>query len=136
MDKKYYLIEEVAVKIGLTKRSLRYYEDIELINPIRTEAGYRLYSEEDIEILKRIIEIKDNLGFSLGDIKSMLKIENNLEDIFKGSARDPVIIKDSIESLEKQLEDIERKEKSLNKLKLNFRNTIDKLRSLNSELKE
>lgn len=136
MDKKHYLIEEVAVKTGLTKRSLRYYEDIELINPIRTEAGYRLYSEEDIEILKKIIEIKDNLGFSLGDIKSMLRIESKLEDIFKGSARDPIIIKNSIESLEKQLEDIERKEKSLNKLKLNCRNTIDKLRFLNSELKE
>lgn len=136
MDIKYYLIEEVAAKTGLTKRTLRYYEDIELINPMRTEAGYRLYSDEDIGTLKRIIDIKEHLGFTLSDIKTALKIENNLEDIFKGGARDPVIIKSSIEALEKQLENIERKEKSLMQLKSKFEDTISKLKSLDGELKE
>jgi MerR family transcriptional regulator, repressor of the yfmOP operon len=132
MDEKYYLIDEVAVKTGLTKRTLRYYEDIELINPLRTEAGYRLYSEEDIDLVKRIMEIKDNLGICLGDVKAMLKIESNLEDIFKDGARNPVIIKSSIESLEKQLENIEKREKSLSKLKLKCENTINKLQALGS----
>ena len=132
MDKKNYLIEEVAVKTGLTKRTLRYYEDIELINPLRTEGGYRLYLEEDIDILKKIIEIKDNLGFCLGDIKSILALDSNLEEICKGGTRDPVMIKNSIEALKKQLESIEKKEKSLLKLKLQYENTINKLRSLSS----
>jgi MerR family transcriptional regulator, repressor of the yfmOP operon len=130
MGEKYYQIEEVAVKTGLTKRTLRYYEDIELINPMRTEAGYRLYSEEDIEILLRILEIKDNLGFCLGDIKAMLGLEENLKDVFNGETRDSTIIKSSIEALEEQLEKIQKKERSLTKLKLKCEDTINKLRYL------
>lgn len=45
MENKYYKIEEVAKKTGLTKRAIRYYEDVELIKPIRVESSYRLYTE-------------------------------------------------------------------------------------------
>ncbi|WP_179090334.1 MerR family transcriptional regulator [Paenibacillus sp. FSL H8-0548] len=42
-------IEEVAKRTGLTKRAIRYYEDIGLISaPERSQGGMRLYSEEDI----------------------------------------------------------------------------------------
>ncbi len=71
MDKNnnYFRIEEVAKKTGLTQRTLRYYEDIQLIFPYRAESGYRFYTLEDLEKIQRIKEIKDCLGFSLHENK-------------------------------------------------------------------
>jgi len=83
MDTKYYKIEEVATKTGLTKRALRYYEDLELITPKRTDASYRLYSEEDIENIIRIKGFRKSLGFSLNDVKVIIELETDLKQIYK-----------------------------------------------------
>src|SRR6476661_4626578 len=62
----YYRIEQVAARTGLTKRTLRYYEEIGLLPPpTRTEGNYRLYSAADIARLERIKRMRDLLGFSL-----------------------------------------------------------------------
>ncbi|GHO91582.1 HTH-type transcriptional regulator YfmP [Reticulibacter mediterranei] len=71
-----YTIEQVATSTGLTKRTLRYYEEVGLLPPTgRTEGNYRRYSEEDIEHIKRIKELRDLLGFSLADIRQLLQAE-------------------------------------------------------------
>ena len=68
----YQRIEQVAARTGLTKRTLRYYEEIGLLPPpTRTEGGYRLYSEADVQQLERIKRLKDLLGFSLAEIARM-----------------------------------------------------------------
>jgi|SRR6266700_2958829 DNA-binding transcriptional MerR regulator len=71
-----YTIEQVAIRTGLTKRTLRYYEEINLLPPTdRTEGNYRRYSEADIQHLERIKELRDLLGFSLSDIRQLLQAE-------------------------------------------------------------
>ena len=56
----YLRIEQVSARTGLTKRTLRYYEEIGLLAPpTRTEGGYRLYSQDDIQHLERIKRLKD-----------------------------------------------------------------------------
>ncbi|MGZ3608756.1 MAG: helix-turn-helix domain-containing protein, partial [Ktedonobacteraceae bacterium] len=61
-----FTIEQVSARTGLTKRTLRYYEEVELLPPTgRTEGNYRRYSEEDIQRLERIKKLRDLLGFSL-----------------------------------------------------------------------
>ncbi len=73
----YYTIEQVAQRTGMTKRTLRYYEEMGLLPPTgRTEGNYRRYSDEDILLLKRIKELRDLLGFSLTDIRTLLDAEN------------------------------------------------------------
>ena len=68
----YQRIEQVAARTGLTKRTLRYYEEIGLLPPpTRTEGGYRLYSEADVQQLERIKRLKDLLGFSLAEIREI-----------------------------------------------------------------
>lgn len=68
-----YTIEQVATRTGLTKRTLRYYEEVGLLPPTdRTEGNYRRYSEEDLQRLARIKELRDLLGFSLTDIRELL----------------------------------------------------------------
>jgi MerR family transcriptional regulator, repressor of the yfmOP operon len=72
-----YTIEQVATRTGLTKRTLRYYEEVGLLPPTgRTEGNYRRYSEADIQRLVRIKELRDLLGFSLSDIREIIQAED------------------------------------------------------------
>lgn len=70
-------IEQVATRTGLTKRTLRYYEEVGLLPPTgRTEGNYRRYTEDDIQRLERIKELRDLLGFSLTDIRELLTADD------------------------------------------------------------
>jgi DNA-binding transcriptional MerR regulator len=70
-------IEQVAQRTGLTKRTLRYYEEVGLLPPTdRTGGNYRRYSEEDVKLLQQIKELRDLLGFSLNDIRKLLDAES------------------------------------------------------------
>ena len=72
-----YSIEQVAAQTGLTKRTLRYYEEVGLLPPTgRTEGNYRRYSEEDIQRLEGIKKLRDLLGFSLADIREIMEAED------------------------------------------------------------
>ncbi len=72
-----FTIEQVATRTGLTKRTLRYYEEVGLLPPTgRTEGNYRQYSEADIQRIEHIKRLRDLLGFSLNDIRDMLEAED------------------------------------------------------------
>jgi DNA-binding transcriptional MerR regulator len=74
--KNHYNIEQVATRTNLTKRTLRYYEEVGLLPPaVRTEGNYRRYTEEDVRLVERIKELRDLLGFSLNDIRQLLQAE-------------------------------------------------------------
>jgi DNA-binding transcriptional MerR regulator len=73
----YLQIGEAAERAKLTQRTLRYYEEKGLLHPpTRMEGGFRLYSEEDMDRVDRIRQLKDLLGFSLADIKEMLESDD------------------------------------------------------------
>ena len=65
-------VSEVAKLTGVTVRALHYYDQIGLLKPSRvTEAGYRLYSEADLEVLQQILFFRE-LDFPLNDIQEIL----------------------------------------------------------------
>lgn len=65
-------IGELAQRLGLNPRTLRYYERIGLIPPAeRTGSGYRVYSTADEERV-RFIKSAQRLGLNLGEIKETL----------------------------------------------------------------
>jgi MerR family transcriptional regulator, repressor of the yfmOP operon len=69
-------IQEVAAEIGLTTRSIRYYEELGLLTPAaRSEGDYRLYDESDLERLRFIKGLRDDAGFSLAEIAQLLEDE-------------------------------------------------------------
>ncbi|MHB8596578.1 MAG: helix-turn-helix domain-containing protein [Ktedonobacteraceae bacterium] len=77
-----YSIEQVATRTGLTKRTLRYYEEVGLLPPTdRTEGNYRRYCEDDLQRIDRIKELRDLLGFSLTDIRQLLSTEDERDQI-------------------------------------------------------
>ncbi len=69
-------IQEVAAELGLTPRSIRYYEEIGLLEPVgRSEGDYRLYDTDDVERLRYIKGLRDDAGFSLAEIAQLLEDE-------------------------------------------------------------
>jgi MerR family transcriptional regulator, repressor of the yfmOP operon len=69
-------IQEVASELGLTTRSIRYYEELGLLSPAaRSEGAYRLYDASDVERLRFIKELRDDAGFSLSEIGQLLEDE-------------------------------------------------------------
>lgn len=86
---EYARIEQVSARTGLTKRTLRYYEEIGLLAPpTRTEGGYRLYNGADIQQLQRIKRLKDLLGFSLAEIREIAEAEEEREQVRAAWARE------------------------------------------------
>lgn len=69
-------IQEVADQVGLTARSIRYYEEVGLMTPARSIGSYRLYDDEDIARLQFIKGLRDDAGFSLAEIGQLLEDEN------------------------------------------------------------
>ncbi len=77
-----YSIEQVSTRTGLTKRTLRYYEEVGLLPPTgRTEGNYRRYTEADVQRLERIKELRELLGFTLNDIREILQAEDERDQI-------------------------------------------------------
>jgi len=69
-------IQEAADEVGLTARSVRYYEELGLLKPAaRSEGDYRLYDETDVERLRFIKGLRDDAGFSLAEIAQLLEDE-------------------------------------------------------------
>jgi len=76
MTKKIY-IGTLAKAVGLNPKTIRYYEDIGLIQPTgRTDSGYRLYHPDDAKRLK-FIKKAQTMGLSLDEIKEVLTIRQS-----------------------------------------------------------
>ena len=78
-------IGEVAERIGLSLRTIRYYEEVGLITPsARSQGGFRLYTEHDASRLQLVKDMKP-LGFSLDEMRDLLGVLDNLDGIDEAS---------------------------------------------------
>lgn len=69
-------IGEVAERTGLSLRTIRHYDEVGLLPPSgRTEGGFRLYTEPDVERLQHIRRIAP-LGFTLEETTDILRLLN------------------------------------------------------------
>lgn len=75
-------IGEAARRAGVTTRTLRYYQELGLLQPSgATPGGNRLYSAADVERLRRILELRDVMGFDLDRIRLFLGSEDRLAEL-------------------------------------------------------
>ena len=69
-------IHEVAELVGLTPRSIRYYEEMGLLSPsARSRGAYRLFDQLDVDRLRFIKSLRDDAGFSISEIGRLLEDE-------------------------------------------------------------
>jgi len=73
--KAVYVISVAAELAGMHPQTLRIYERRGLVSPARTEGGNRRYSDDDIELLRRISELTDE-GMNLEGIRRVMQLEN------------------------------------------------------------
>jgi DNA-binding transcriptional MerR regulator len=71
-------IGELAARTGTTPRTIRYYEEVGLL-PARERAAkgtHRLYDEGDVETLDSLVRLRELLGLSLDDLRTMISAES------------------------------------------------------------
>lgn len=134
-------IDAVAERTGLTKRTIRYYEQIGLLSPWgRSEGGYRLFTQADVTRLERIQALKDSAGLSLAEIAELLDAESVRERIRARyqASDDPVekraMLAESRAVLQRQLALIERKRRVLDDLAGEYEERLERIAHLDEEL--
>ncbi|MFM0211879.1 MerR family transcriptional regulator [Paraburkholderia sediminicola] len=124
-------VRDAAERLGVTPRTLKYYEERGLVSPTRSEGRYRLYDEEDLKRFGRILRLR-SLGFSLHGITEMLK--RPLEPVEGGhrySTESLQQIRDAIheqvEALDVRIEAMRRELKEAQKLRAELSPDLDYL---------
>jgi DNA-binding transcriptional MerR regulator len=77
-------IGEVAKRLGITTRTIRYYEEIGLLGATgydRPAGAHRTYSEEDVERLQKAVRLRGLLGVPLAELGGLLEAEEAREHL-------------------------------------------------------
>src|SRR5436309_11160118 len=76
-----FMISVAARLANMHPQTLRMYETRGLIEPQRSPKGTRLYSQEDVERLKRIQEMTAELGLNLAGVERVLRLEQEIDEM-------------------------------------------------------
>jgi MerR family transcriptional regulator/heat shock protein HspR len=76
-----YVISVAAKIIGLHPQTLRHYENVGLVMPERSQGNIRLYSPADIDRLRQIIRLTDELGVNLAGVQIILDMRERLQQL-------------------------------------------------------
>jgi MerR family transcriptional regulator, repressor of the yfmOP operon len=75
-------ISDAATRVGVSARTLRYYEELGLLTPSAyTSGGERRYTPDDLAHLQRILELREVLGMNLDEIREFLALETRLQEL-------------------------------------------------------
>ena len=91
-------IKTVEERTGLSRSNIRFYEKEKLIEPSRNESnGYRDYSENDVENIKKIAYLR-TFGISIEDIRSIISEKVTLQEMLE---KQKEVLKNQITDLNK-----------------------------------
>lgn len=96
-------IGEAGEQSGLPTKTIRYYEDIGLITPDRSDNGYRDFSETHIHKLK-FLQRSRNLGFSIEDCRVLLSL---YEDKNRASGEVRAVAKEHLSAIETKIAELQ-----------------------------
>ena len=104
-----YMISVAAELAGMHPQTLRIYEARGLITPKRSAGKTRLYSQDDVDRLRRIQELTSELGMNLAGVEKVFELEEELDKMRARMAR----LQAKTEELEVEMaEELERVKKS------------------------
>ena len=75
-------INELEDLLGVSKATIRYYEDQGLVTPPRTDNGYREYSDEEVQLFQKIIVLR-KLGLGIPEIRDLIDGKAELHDVLE-----------------------------------------------------
>src|ERR671938_209317 len=108
-DRGVFMISVAAELADMHPQTLRMYEQRGLIEPKRSPKGTRLYSQRDVERLRRIQEMTNELGLNLAGVERVLALEEQLE---RATSRLEALERRSREMREEMEAEIERVRRS------------------------
>jgi MerR family transcriptional regulator, repressor of the yfmOP operon len=106
-------IGDVAQLLGTTPRTIRYYEEIGLLAeaPARPSGRHRLYTNAEVERIREVMRLKNLLGVSLEELKTLLTAEEARAEVRAQLRRDDVdparrreLLQEALGHIERQLE--------------------------------
>jgi len=136
-------IGDVARLVGTTPRTIRYYEEIGLLAeaPARPSGQHRLYTSAEVERLREVMRLKDLLGVSLEELKTLLTAEEARAEVRAQLQREDVdperrreLLGEALGHLDRQLELVRGRAAELASLEAELRETHKRVRRKLREL--
>jgi MerR family transcriptional regulator, heat shock protein HspR len=101
-DRPRYMISVAADIVGMHPQTLRIYENKGLIRPKRTAGNTRLYSEADIERLRLIQQLTNDLGLNLAGVEQVMQLQDEVERMRRTLARMEREMRETISQVHRQ----------------------------------
>ncbi|MCW3050653.1 MAG: helix-turn-helix transcriptional regulator, partial [Solirubrobacterales bacterium] len=125
VDRGVFMISVAAELAEMHPQTLRMYEARGLIEPKRSPKGTRLYSQADVEKLRRIQEMTNELGLNLAGVERVLALEEELD---RATRRLEALERRSAQMREEMAAEMERVRRSLKAELVPYRHSTDLVR--------
>ena len=96
-------IGEAAERTSLPPKTIRYYEEIDLVTPERGANGYRRYSDKDVHRL-RFLQRARSLGFSIDECRLLLSL---YQDRHRASADVKALALDKVSEIDRKIDELQ-----------------------------
>jgi DNA-binding transcriptional MerR regulator len=135
-------IGRVAKRLGVTTRTIRYYEELGLLGDgaVRSNGAHRLFSESDIEHLQHVLRLRDLLGLSLEalvDIARTVSMRAALRNEWAQGPSDEErlrILAETRPLVERQLALVQDRQRTLSAFATELHARLERMRELQSDL--
>jgi MerR family transcriptional regulator, heat shock protein HspR len=104
ITREFYFISSAARLLGMHPQTLRKYERLGLVQPTRTVGSMRVYSGEELDRLRLIKHLVDELGINLAGVQRLLSVAESVERMRKLSDRGHASRGDARRGLEREID--------------------------------
>ncbi|MPZ98717.1 MAG: MerR family transcriptional regulator [Dehalococcoidia bacterium] len=80
-DEPVFQISIVSRMVGLHQQTIRSYERIGLVKPARSDGNTRLFSQQDVERLRQVVRLVNDLGVNLAGVDVILRMSRQIEEL-------------------------------------------------------
>lgn len=144
-DEQVFRIGEVAEHVGLTPRTIRYYEELGLLGDSRergdrAKGSHRLFTQADVARLRELVRLRDLLGLTLEELTELAdtaRVQECLRSKWEASTGDDErlgIIRAAIPHTERQLELVRARQRHLADFVVELTDKLDRMHTRLAEL--
>jgi MerR family transcriptional regulator/heat shock protein HspR len=106
-DEPCFFISVAAKMLDLHPQTLRYYEKAGLIEPHRTSGRVRLYSRRDIQKLRKVVRLTDDLGVNLAGVDVILNMTRRIKELQRKLAEARRSEEEKVEALRQRIKELQ-----------------------------